>query len=95
MSKDIEEIVAKCHKCVTFRKQNQKQPMIPHELPERPWSNFGADIFTFKEHDYLVVVDYFSNYPKVARLANKTAKCVIGVLKPIFARHGIPDILVC
>jgi len=68
VSKDIVKIVA------TFRKQNQKQLMIPYEIPECPWSKLGADIFTFKEHDYLVVVDYFSKYPEVARLTNKTAK---------------------
>jgi hypothetical protein len=60
MSKDIEEIVSRSDTCATFRKRNQKQLMIPHEIPERPWSKLSADIFTFKEHDYLVVVDYFS-----------------------------------
>ena len=95
MTRDIDNMVAKCTTCVMFRKQNQKQPMIPHEMSERPWAKLGADIFTFKEHDYLIVVDYFSKYPEVSRLVNKTAKGVINALKPIFARHGIPDTLVC
>ena len=59
MFADIEQTVAKCATCATFRRQNNKQPMIPHEVPDRPWAKVGADIFSFKDHDYLVVVDYF------------------------------------
>ena len=32
MSADIEETVAQCATCATFRRQNNKQPMIPHEI---------------------------------------------------------------
>ena len=52
MSADIEETVAKCATCATFRKQNNKHPMIPHEIPDQPWEKVGADIFSFKHHDY-------------------------------------------
>jgi hypothetical protein len=62
---------------------------------ERPWSKLGADIFPFKEHDYLVMVDYFCKYREVAGLTNKTTKYVNGLLKSIFACHGIPEILAC
>ena len=59
MSADIEETVAHSATCATFRRQNNKQPMIPHEIPDRPWAKVGADMFSFKDHVYLVVVDYF------------------------------------
>ena len=59
MSADIEETVSQCATTNTFRRQNNKQPMSPHEIPDRPWAKVGADIFSFKDHNYLVVVEYF------------------------------------
>ena len=39
-------------------------------------------------------MDYYSKYPEIERLTSKTAVGVIGALKSIMARHGIPDKLV-
>ena len=52
------------------------------------------DIMTYQEHDYIVVVDFYSKYPEIAMLERKTASCVILHMKSIFARHGIPSQLV-
>ena len=95
MSADIEETVAQCATCATFRRQNNKQPMIPHEIPDRPWAKVGADIFSFKDHDYLVVVGYFTQFPEVEQLTCTTANGVISVLRQIFSRHGIPETMIC
>ena len=85
MSADIEDTVNKCATCATFKRQNIKEPMIPHPVPDRPWLKLGADIFEFKGRDYLLVVDYFSKYAEVAQLDNKTANGVIKAMKPMFA----------
>ena len=69
--------------------------MIPHEIPDRPWAKVGADIFSFKNQEYLVVVDYYSKFPEVEQLTCKTANGVISALRQIFSRHGIPEILFC
>jgi len=37
------------------------------------------------------MVDYFSKYPEVARLSNKTSQAVIMVTKDMYTRHGIPE----
>ena len=95
MSTDIEETVARCATCATYRKRNNKQPMIPHDIPDRPWAKVGADIFSFKNQEYLVVVDYYSKFPEVEQLTCKTANGVISALREIFSRHGIPEILFC
>ena len=95
MSTDIEETVARCATCATYRKRNNKQPMIPHEIRDRPWAKVGADIFSFKNQEYLVVVDYYSKFPEVEQLTCKTANGVISALRQIFSRHGIPEILFC
>ena len=94
MTNDIEEMIAKCPTCAKFKPRNKKEPLMPHDVPDRPWSKIGADIFFFGGRPHLNVVDYFSKYPEVCRLQTSTASCVIEHLKPIYARHGIPDILV-
>ena len=42
----------------------------------------------------LVVCDYFSNYIEVERLTTTTSRSVARVLSSLFARHGVPDVLV-
>ena len=42
----------------------------------------------------LVISDYYSNFIEVARLKTVTSHNVIKEMKAVFARYGIPDILV-
>jgi transposase InsO family protein len=94
MSEEIGEMVAKCATCAKFRKENQREPLIPHDVPTLPWQKLGADIFDFGGKCYLAIVDYFSKYPEVCALPAKTAGTVIKQFKSVFARHGIPEVLV-
>jgi hypothetical protein len=94
MAKDIEALVSKCSTCNSFQRVQQKEPLMPHDVPSRPWQKVGADIFTLFGNDYLLIVDYFSKFPEMALLSSKTASGVTTHLKSIFSRHGIPEILV-
>jgi len=93
LSRDIERLVSKCHVCQSFQRAQQREPLMPHPVPERPWQKVSADIFTLDRKDYLLVIDYYSHFPEIALLENKTAPCVIIHLKSLFARYGIPDVL--
>jgi hypothetical protein len=53
----------------------------------------GTDLFELKGVTYLLVVDYFSRYPEIAKFTSTTSLAVINVLKSIFARHGIPEVI--
>jgi hypothetical protein len=44
--------------------------------------------------NYLLVVDYYSKFPEIALLHDKTASSVVTAMKSIFARHGIPDVII-
>ena len=91
MSPAIERMVAKCSVCLKHQRENQKEPLLPHEVPQRPWQKLGADIFQLNSNSYIVVVDHYSKYPELCLLKDKTAGSVITSMKSIFARHGIPD----
>ena len=63
------------------------------ELPKYPWQVVGTDLFELNKSNYLLVVDYFSKYPKVLQLTSTTSASVISALKSVFSRHGIPEIV--
>ena len=48
------------------------------------------DLFHLKGKDYLVVIDYYSNYPEMALLSSTSSSWAITHAKSVFARHGIP-----
>ena len=94
LSKHLEEIVRPCGICAKHRIQ-RAEPMITMEVPSRPWKKVVADLFCHKKRTFLLVVDYRSRYVEIAKLETSTTSTeVIERLKSIFARHGIPEILV-
>ena len=92
LSKQLEELVRSCTTCVTTINQ-RSEPLIPGELPERPWQKVATDLFELEGKTFLLVVDYHSRYPEVAKLSSTTSAAIIERMKSIFARHGIPEIL--
>ncbi|XP_055388168.1 uncharacterized protein K02A2.6-like [Condylostylus longicornis] len=95
MNNDIQNVVSNCEICIRYRKSNQRQPIIPHEIEAIPWYKVGIDIFDYNKQKYLLVVDYYSTYIEIALLnTGFTAKRIIHHLKSIFARHGIPKVMI-
>lgn len=92
MRKHLEDTVNKCHICLEHR-VNNAEPLKPTLPTERPWQKVASDLFDWKQTPYLLVVDYFSRYPEVVKLSSTSSKAVIQHLKTIFARHGIPEIV--
>ena len=90
IGEDIEDSV-KCSICLTHRNQQQKELLLPHPVPERPWQKAGSNILTFKNVDYLLVVDFYSKYPEIIKIEDKSAGTIIAKMKAIFPRHGIPE----
>ena len=88
MNSAVKEYVEKCLICHTFETTQQNETLQSHGVPNRPWAKLGADLFTFQEKEYLITVDYYSNFFEVDRL-DTTSEEVICQLKKHFARHGI------
>ena len=93
LSKQLEELVKCCSECC--QAQNQRsEPLIPTSLPELPWQKVATDLLEWRKHTYMLIVDYYSRFIKIAQLKHTTAEEVIVHTKSIFARHGVPEIVV-
>ena len=78
----------------TKRNQPHTEPMLSPTLPMYPWQKVSSDLFTLKGRNYLLIVDSFSRFPEVVQLSSTSSQTMIGILKSVFARFGIPEILV-
>ena len=54
----------------------------------------AVDLCDLDGRTLLVISDYYSNYIEVARITSITSKSIIKELKAVFARFGIPEVLV-
>ena len=62
-------------------------------MPTEPWQKVGSDLFRVNGKDFLLVIDYHSNYPEIAQLNSTSASAVIIRMKSIFGRQGVPQVV--
>ena len=79
----LKDLVSKCAVCLRFQQETQKEPLLPHEAPERPWQKVGTDIFTHRGQDYLITVCYLTGYFEVDRIPSKRICDVICITSAI------------
>jgi len=94
INQDIDIMVKQCAPCQRHQKENTKEPMIPHDVPQKSWHTLGADLFYWNNSHYLLVCDYYSKFPLVRKLANCESSTTIAHMKGMFEEHGIPDKLI-
>lgn len=95
MKNEIKTTVENCVLCQKFSNSQPAEPLHPHEIIKIPWYKVGCDLFEIDNQKYLLVVDYYSKYVEMEALGiNTTSNRIISVLKSMFARHGIPNILI-
>ena len=94
MTNDIKEYVSLCSTCKSYETANAKEPLIPHDIPDRPWAKLGINLFSLNNQDYLITVDYFSGFFEVEKLKDTTSMTIITKLKAHFARYGSPEVVV-
>ena len=93
LSVQIESMVKECPVCIKERPV-PPEPLITTATPAYPFQKVGMDLFELFKEQYLLVIDYYSRYIELALLRSTTAASVINHTKSIFARHGIPQIIV-
>ena len=94
ISAEIRQYVETCDVCASYASKQPEELLHLHDVPSRPWQKVGKDIFTISGINYLVMVDYFSQFFEVDYLQEITSADVITKLKHHFSRHDIPDTVI-
>ena len=56
MTAEIKDCVSKCETCNTYQTNQQKEMLIPHDPPKRPWSHVATDLFSFDNKEWFIIV---------------------------------------
>ena len=79
-------------KVVLSKEDSPAQPknkLQVHDIQRLPWAKVGMDLFAVKGKEYLIIVDYLTDFFEVAELSNTMAATVVRATKQQLARHGI------
>ena len=60
--------------CQVYGRSQQKEPIIPFEVPNRPWQRVVIDLFHHNKGWYVIVADYYSKYPWIQALPATATK---------------------
>jgi hypothetical protein len=90
MSPAITNKRARCGACNRMAPSQPNTPPYPPTTPAYPFQCIVADYFHYRGHNYLVVVDRYSNWPIVEESAAGSAGLVAS-LRRIFVTYGISD----
>ena len=77
INKDIEAMCKSCKTCQEYQPQQLHQPLQQTEMPSRPWSVLGSDLFQVEGDQYLIIADYYSKFPLVDKLPKPATSQVI------------------
>mgnify|MGYP001557088947 CR=1 FL=1 len=91
INNQIKDMIEQCGPCQRYQRSQQKETLMPLDVPERPWQCISADYFYFNGSDYLLLVDNYSKWPEVIKVREKTAEATVLAMKEVFARAGIPE----
>ena len=87
---EIDELVLNCELCQIYRNLQPSESEIKHEIPDTPWAKVGMDLFSMESKDYLIIVDYTTNYFDISQLPDKKSSTATIHANRIFSRYGIP-----
>ena len=62
MNAEIPDFIGRCSKCNELGQKQCKEPMMTDEILKRPWSRVGMDPFSCLGKEYLITVDYYSDF---------------------------------
>ena len=68
MNAEIKDYTLKCDICNSFKPEQLREPLMPHEIPSRPWQRVATDLFLFDQRQYLITVDHYSAFFEVDKL---------------------------
>ena len=54
----------------------------------------GTDLFKLNERNYVIVVDYTTNFYDISQIPDKQSSTVVLHTKRLFSRYGIPKLVI-
>ena len=91
---DIINFKNSCLSCATNAPSNPAQHSSPEpDLPQYPFQVVCTDFFTYKNRNYLILVDKYSNWLSVMLLQKDDSKHVIKALREYFTFFGVCETL--
>ncbi|XP_041461610.1 uncharacterized protein K02A2.6-like [Lytechinus variegatus] len=94
INKDIDQLIKQCETCQKHQARQQKEPLHPHDVPPAPWTRLGTDLFMLNRQEYLLVTDYYSKYPIIAKLTDTSSAAIARQMTGIFSLFGPPEEIV-
>ena len=94
MDRDITELVKACPSCQSIRSRPPQNNNIEWPIPPRPWSRVHIDHFFFENKTCFIAVDALSKYIECETVPNTSVNATIDVLRTIFSRNGLCDVIV-
>lgn len=91
MHSEIKDYVSQCSACNEYAHKQQRETMMSHALPSRPWQILSMDLFKQAGKDFLIMVDHYSDFWEIELLPDLSAETTVLRCKAQFARHGQPD----
>eukprot|EP00731_Ephydatia_muelleri_P034700 Em0072g18a len=87
------DIHMKSTKCPHLRTKKRFKPKGTNDPWSYPWEEIATDLFHWSDHDYLIIVDYFSRYIELCKPENTSCKSIVTHTTSVLARHGIPMVI--
>ncbi|XP_053698915.1 uncharacterized protein K02A2.6-like [Sabethes cyaneus] len=95
LDEEVQAYVKTCPHCASVARSPPHMDPVPWAKASGPWQRVHVDFAGPVEGEYyLIAVDSFSKWPEVVQTRRITAHATISILRGLFARLGMPEILV-
>ena len=81
---------AACSTCTKYAPSNPAMPPTEPEQPTYPFQSVYADFFHLSPHNYLVIVDRYSNWLSIFKLPRDDSAEVVKIFRDYITTVGIP-----
>ena len=95
MTVDIKGLTSNCSACQKFQSRQQAKT-LRNKLPTtEPWTCLAKDIFEYGGKSYLIIVDQFSKFIVVYKVADHSSEQTVAAFSQVFSEFGLPDSVCC
>lgn len=95
INKDIENFVANCNSCASYRQSPEIAELKHGPWEEQPWTRVHIDFFgPLFSYNFFVIIDSTTKWIECFPMHNITSELTIKKLREIFGRFGLPKYIV-